>query len=311
MLSPVTFVSEDKPGVAWQSAFKDQWPSYRRWFLKDGLDRRPTRRACEAALRRHMPELLGLWAELTELAGDDDVAARFLSMYCPPRYMGACSQAVWGRQGSLLVRNYDYISELWEGRVWRTRWLGRPVLGVSDCMWGLLDGVNDAGLCLSLAFGGRRVVGEGFGIPLIMRYVLQTAETSADATSMLARIPSHMAYNVSVVDRHGSFETVHVSPDRPARLTRCRVATNHQGHVDWPEYAAATGSVDRFRVLQRRVADPDETAARFVRRFLEPPVYTRAPADGWGTLYTAVYTPASPSLVLLWPDATKRYALIE
>ena len=32
-----------------------------------------------------------------------------------------------------------------------------------DCLWGLLDGVNDAGLALSLTFGGRPQVGAGFG----------------------------------------------------------------------------------------------------------------------------------------------------
>jgi predicted choloylglycine hydrolase len=43
-----------------------------------------------------------------------------------------------------------------------------------DCLWGLLDRVNDAGLAISLAFGGRPQVGEGFGIPLVIRYVQET-----------------------------------------------------------------------------------------------------------------------------------------
>ncbi|MEZ5912154.1 MAG: hypothetical protein R3D84_07965 [Paracoccaceae bacterium] len=32
---------------------------------------------------------------------------------------------------------------------------------MSDGLWGLVDGVNDAGLVVSLTFGGRREVGEG------------------------------------------------------------------------------------------------------------------------------------------------------
>ena len=55
-----------------------------------------------------------------------------------------------------------------------TGYLGRRVVGTEDCGWGLLDGVNDAGLAVSLTFGGRPQVGDGFGIPLILRYVLQT-----------------------------------------------------------------------------------------------------------------------------------------
>ena len=48
---------------------------------------------------------------------------------------------------------------------------------MSDCLWGLLDGVNDAGLAVSLTFGGRRVLGDGFGIPIVIRYLLETCET--------------------------------------------------------------------------------------------------------------------------------------
>ena len=47
--------------------------------------------------------------------------------------------------------------------VLRSGWQGRQVMGTSDGLWGLVDGVNDAGLSISLTFGGRRVVGEGFG----------------------------------------------------------------------------------------------------------------------------------------------------
>lgn len=191
--------------------------------------------------------------------------------------------------------------------MWRTARAGRTVLGVSDCLWGLLDGVSDAGLCVSLAYGGRRVVGEGFGIPLILRCVLQTCETVDEGVSALARIPCHMAHNVSLVSEDGALATVHQSPDRRARITRKRVATNHQGRVDWPEHATATGSVDRL--LETRVRDPRETAKRFVRRFLEPPLYTRANFRTWSTLYTGVYTPSARSLVLLWPNATASFAL--
>ena len=50
------------------------------------------------------------------------------------------------------------------------------MLGMSDCLWGLLDGVNDAGLAVSLTFGGRRDVGDGFAIPLVVRYLLETCD---------------------------------------------------------------------------------------------------------------------------------------
>ena len=55
-----------------------------------------------------------------------------------------------------LVRNYDYSPDLCEWVVLSTAWTGLRVLGMSDCLWGLLDGMNDAGLAASLTFGGRR-----------------------------------------------------------------------------------------------------------------------------------------------------------
>ena len=62
---------------------------------------------------------------------------------------------------------------------------------MSDCLWGLLDGINDAGLAVSLTFGGRRDVGDGFAIPLVMRYLLETCDTVDEARAALERIPVH------------------------------------------------------------------------------------------------------------------------
>ena len=50
---------------------------------------------------------------------------------------------------------------------------------MSDCLWGLLDGMNDRGLAVSLTFGGRPDVGDGFAIPLVVRYVLETCDDVA------------------------------------------------------------------------------------------------------------------------------------
>ena len=67
----------------------------------------------------------------------------------------------------VLIRNYDYNQRWFEGRVFHTEWL-KPVIGISDCAWGLLDGMNADGLCASLTFGGSQKVGVGFGIPLLI-----------------------------------------------------------------------------------------------------------------------------------------------
>jgi predicted choloylglycine hydrolase len=86
------------------------------------------------------------------------------------------------------------------------------VIGLSDCMWGLLDGINEDGLVVALSFGGRQEVGEGFGVPLVLRYVLETCTRTDEACAALARVPVHMSYNVTVVDRSGDFSTVFLVP---------------------------------------------------------------------------------------------------
>jgi predicted choloylglycine hydrolase len=52
-----------------------------------------------------------------------------------------------------LVRNYDYDQALFEAVIASTDYSGRRrVLGTSDMLWGLLDGMNEDGLAVSLTF---------------------------------------------------------------------------------------------------------------------------------------------------------------
>ncbi|MDG1170197.1 MAG: C45 family autoproteolytic acyltransferase/hydrolase, partial [Sulfitobacter sp.] len=249
----------------------------------------------------HMPELLPLYEDLCTLAGGGDLAARFLSFYNPPPYLSGCSQAIWAGKEPVMVRNYDYNPNSFDQLVLHTNWLGRKVLGTSDGLWGLVDGMNDAGLAISLTFGGRRIVGEGFGVPLILRYVLQTCETTEEAMAVLARVPTHMSYNVTVIDRKRQYSTAMMAPDRPTLITHAAVATNHQENVEWVSHARFTATVERERYLLHRLRlhrDPEE---KFINAFLKPPLYSTAFHAGFGTLYTAVYRPRKGEMELRWP----------
>jgi penicillin V acylase-like amidase (Ntn superfamily) len=55
--------------------------------------------------------------------------------------------------------------------------------------WGLLDGMNDAGLAVSLTFGGRSPAGPGFAVNVVLRYLLQTCQTVTEAVERLRKIP--------------------------------------------------------------------------------------------------------------------------
>ncbi len=296
-------VSETQPGPAWAGLFAEYWPAYRAWWTREGTAARPSRDAGLEALRTHMPELLPLYDELCALAGGGDDAARFLSFHCPPAYLSACSQAIWPGAEPTLVRNYDYDANAVERLVLHTGWQGRKVMGVSDGIWGLVDGVNDAGLAVSLTFGGRHAVGVGFGVPLILRYILQTCETAEQAGAVLARVPTHMSYNVTALDARRHYVTALIAPDRPARLTHAAVATNHQDRVEWNPHSRYNATVERERFLSHRLRLHDEPEERFVEAFLRPPLYSSAYAEGFGTLYTAVYRPRLGQMELRWPGA--------
>ena len=302
----ITFraVSEPEAGPKWAALFAGYWPAYRAWWASQGESARPTYKECVAALRKHMPEIVPLYHRLCELAGGGDREARFLSYYCPPAYLTACSQAIWPGEEPLLVRNYDYIANAFDAVALHTAWDGRQVVGTSDGLFGVVDGMNDAGLAVSLTFGGRQVVGDGFGVPLILRYVLQTCETVAEATKALARIPCHMSYNVTVLDAKRRYVTALMSPDRGTTITNAPVATNHQERVEWASHARFTATVERERFLLQRLTLHVDTQEKFIGAFLKPPLYSTAFDQGFGTLYTAIYRPRTGQMELRWPVGT-------
>jgi len=209
----------------------------------------------------------------------------------------------------MLVRNYDYSWRLLEGSIWTSAWNGQKVIAMSEGLWGVLDGMNESGLAVSLAFGGRLVVGKGFGIPLILRYVLEFCQDTPSAIDLLRRVPVHMSYNVTVVDRAQRFSTVFVAPDRRAIVRQVPVATNHQGRIEWPRHAWATATLEREQAAASRLADSDETAQGLITGFLQPPLFNSAHERGFGTLYTAVYRAASGEAQYLWPGQSLEMSL--
>ena len=302
----ITFraIAEPQPGKRFRARFEDAWPTYRRWFLRDGDGARPSYAVARRMLHGHMPQLVPAWTELVELAGGGDLAARMLALYDPPPLVSGCSQAVLGGgDGAVLVRNYDFDPALLEGVIGLTALRGERVIGMSDCLWGLLDGMNESGLAVSLAFGGRRATGAGFGVALVVRYLLETCATTAQAARTLERLPVQGAYNLTLLDRSGEAATAYLAADRRLLVAPTRAATNHQRAVEWPEHARATRTLERERRLRALLGEREEDA---IAAFLAPPLHATAYGDGFGTLYTAVHRPADGAVEYRWPLAAWR-----
>jgi predicted choloylglycine hydrolase len=301
--------AEDEPGDQIGDHLATTWPAFRRWWL-GGANTRPTPAQARTRLEQHMPELVPVWQRLAAMIGGgaDSDAGAALALWNPPPFLTGCSQAVVPDGGPALVRNYDWDYRVFDAVVARTAYTGRRVLGMLDCLWGLLDGINDAGLAVSLTFGGRPQVGEGFGIPVVIRYVLEVCGSAEEAVRVLRRIPVHMSYNVTVLDASGRWATVYLAPDRPARVTDLAVATNHQGRVEWEPYAAAIRSTERLERLKQLLADRTD-AAGVVAACLQSPLYATRFHEGFGTLYTAEYRPAEGAVRYHWPDRTWAHSL--
>jgi predicted choloylglycine hydrolase len=130
---------------------------------------------------------------------------------------------------------------------------------------------------------------------------LETCETTEEAARVLARVPSHMAYNVTALDAAGRFATLYLSPDREAIVTTLPVATNHQERIDWVQHARATATVERERYILQGLMRRQTSQDGFIEAFLRPPLYALGYSRGNGTLYTAAYRPQRHSAAYVWP----------
>ena len=294
--------AEDAPGATWQQEFKERWPAYKHWFLRFGDRDRPTYLESIRALKRYMPEMIPGYEQMVDLAGGGDRAARFLAQYCPPPLFRGCSQAVYLEDEAVMVRNYDYSPYIFDGLIMRSKLEQRSVVAMIDCMSGVLDGINSDGLAVSMSFGGRQEFGTGFGIPILLRYLLECAGDVAEACELLQRVPVHGAYNVMLLDRNNRFETLAIMPGQDPLKMGTRVSTNHQPGSSWPIYEEKVSTHLRYRYLEEITSAGQLTAHQFSRQFLQPPLYNTRFARGFGTLYSAAFYPQRGTCEYLWPE---------
>ncbi|GGK50025.1 C45 family autoproteolytic acyltransferase/hydolase [Salinarimonas ramus] len=294
-------ISEERPGNRWLARFEALWPGYRAWMGDAAFD--PPLATRRAALARHMPELVALHDHLCGLLGDDPAAHAFLTGWAPPPVITGCSVAISPEEEPVMIRNYDFTSDFYEGTLHHGRWSGGPsVIASSEALIGALDGMNDAGLAAALTYGGRPVHGEGFGNPWLVRYVLETCATVKEALAALTRIPSVMATNIVVLDRGGAHAVAMLAPDREPVVLDRPVVTNHQVAPEHPAGDAQSETVLRCDVLTRLREARGTTRADLLAAFLRPPVLRSDYAGVMGTFYTAVYRPAAGAVDYVWPD---------
>ncbi|MBO9491415.1 hypothetical protein J7384_13695 [Endozoicomonas sp. G2_1] len=288
--------------------YAQSWPAYHRWLSR--APEKITAAQGRAALEQHMPELLPTYDTLWHAFGGDEQTGAFLSLYKPPVFRSGCSQACQVDNAIELVRNYDFPSQLCDRLLLHTNWNGTRVIAMTDCLWGVIDGMNEHGLAVSLAYGGQYKHGDGFAITIVLRYILEFCQTTEQAVAVLERVPVHMSYNITLVDFHGNYKTVVICPGEEVQVLNVAFATNHQQGGVIEDLDAIADSYSREQFLAASVSQfnskPKNDSAQqrsLVELFTQAPLLRKASEwQGWGTLYTARYQPTLGVVELHWPN---------
>lgn len=270
----------------WAAHARALWPRAEKWTAEEGRTPQGAERA-RKLFAAHMPELVPVRERLAR-ALDRPGGDTFLTLAALRPFFSGCTQI---GAGGTLLRNYDFAPDDCEGTIVSSRFL-RPVIGTQEAAWGLLDGMNDAGLAVSLTFGGREVHGPGFAVPIVLRYLLETCDTVDEAVGRLRSIPVAVPQNLTLVDSAKAV-TVYVGPDIPPTEAPDACAANHQ-HLPVPD------GQERFSRTQERLSAV-RAAGTDVAAMLRPPLYLYAYDEGLGTMYTAHYRPADGRVTHHWP----------
>lgn len=289
-------VQDLHPSEKFSRLFERTWPVYKAWYLDEGEAARPTYLEALSALTQYMPELLPIYRSITEAVDASDLQSRFLTLYRPPPFFSGCSQLACSLEQPLLIRNYDFPPLLCEGVILSTQWL-KKVIAMTDCAWGVLDGINEDGLAVSIAYGGRLVEGDGFAVTLVLRYILETCSSVDEAVAVLKRVPVNLDYNIVIMDKTGTYVTVAIAPDEDIVVLSERASTNHQGRR---ESLSLSDSHIRMASLEQLTLLPHLNKESVIAAFLQPPLYRDHAIHPSGTLYTAVYEPAAMSASYIW-----------
>jgi len=171
--------------------------------------------------------------------------------------------------------------------------------------------MNEHGLSVSLTYGGSDSIKEGFGIPIILRYILEFCKTTQEAIEVLQRVPTNMAYNITLVDAIQHIATVELNPLNTPKITPKPFAVNQQGDFDISSYALFSNSFERKQTLIDRLYDPLMTLDAFIDGFEYDPLFSNDYANHFGTLYTAIYNPYLKAMEYRWPFQVKLYQSFE
>ncbi len=139
---------------------------------------------------------------------------------------GGCSAVM---SGGVYGRNYDFRPRGYEARFALVQAPGSYAsIGSTHLLTNRLDGMNERGLTIGLHLVKVRPRSPGLNSSLLVRLVLDSCATTAEAIDLLRRFPHAMQYNYSLLDAGGTAAVVEAGAGAvAARLGDWLACTNH------------------------------------------------------------------------------------
>lgn len=195
----------------------------------------------ERAFRAYAP---ALWEEIGGIAAGLNIpmehAVAFFGNDGLRMPTGGCSAVM---SGAVYGRNYDFWPRGYEARFALVQVRGSYAsIGGTHQLTGRLDGMNEHGLTIGLHLVKARPRSPGLTSTLLIRRVLDSCATTAEAVDLLRRLRHAMQYNYSLLDAGGVAAVVEAGAGAVAvRAGDWLACTNHF-------------QTPQLRALNRRVA---------------------------------------------------------
>lgn len=156
----------------------------------------------ERAFRAYAP---AVWEEIGGIADGLKISMEHAVTYFGNEGLrmptGGCSAVM---SGGVYGRNYDFRPRHYEARFALVQVHGSYAsIGGSHQLTGRLDGMNERGLTIGLHLVRARPRAPGLTSVLLVRRVLDSCATTAEAIDLLRRTPHAMQYNYSLLDAGG------------------------------------------------------------------------------------------------------------
>ena len=212
-------------------------------------------RSEERAFRAYAP---ALWEEIGGIAEGLNIPMEQAVLYFGNDSLrmptGGCSAVM---SGGVYGRNYDFRPRGYEARFALLQAHGSYAsIGGSHQLTGRLDGMNEHGLAIGLHLVKVRPRAPGLTSTLVVRRVLDSCATTAEAVDLLRRLPHAMQYNYSLLDAGGVAAVAETAAGAVAvRLGDWLACTNHFQSPQLQRLnRRVTHSIDRLPPLERWAA---------------------------------------------------------